>query len=634
MHITRQILSRLIVHEKYARLNPIELRRETWDEIVTRNMEMHIKKFPYIEASIRDAYSQVFAKNVVPSMRSLQFGGQAIEVLPNRIYNCCFLPVKSHKDFAEVMFNLLCGTGVGYSVQNMYVRKLPTVKQPESYTKTRFLIQDSIIGWADAIKVLIESYFNGTRYEFDYREIRKKGSRLVTSGGKAPGPDPLRICIEKITRLLDSKLISNKEYQLKSIDVHDILCHIADAVLAGGIRRAAMISLFDNDDVDMLNCKSGDWWKDNLQRSRANNSAVFNRHRTTYNEFHHVFEQLRNSGSGEPGVFFTNNETLGTNPCGEVSLNPYQFCNLTEINCASLPTNPHLRFSEFFKRVHAATLIGTLQASYTDFAYLRNMWKDTTELEALLGVSLTGIATLDVRDPEVQDMLKSGAELAVEVNREVARIIGINPAARITTVKPSGTSSLVLGTTSGIHAAHSKYYIRNIRVNNSEPVADFFRKTAPQLISPDQTNPNLASVISIPQYMEASVYRGTETAEEFIERVAIVTENWIKPGHIHGGNMHNVSATVTVKPDEWDRVEEIMWESRDRYTGLSILPYSDHTYVQAPFEEITEEKFLEMVQYVTEDLINNLETSIRVYEETDLTNELACAGDNCEISYV
>jgi ribonucleoside-triphosphate reductase len=319
-------------------------------------------------------------------MRSLQFGGKPIEISPNRVYNCGFLPVDDYRAFNEILFLLLGGTGIGFSVQRHHVEKLPEIRHPRADRKRRFLVGDSIEGWADAVKVLMRSYFEGTStIDFDFSDIRPKGAKLITSGGKAPGPEPLKTCIRQLKSILNEK---EEGSQLEPIEVHDIVCHIADAVLAGGIRRAALISLFSADDKEMIACKSGNWWEKNPQRARANNSAVLVRHRVEKEFFDEVWDRIQHSNSGEPGIYFTHDKDWGTNPCCEIGLRPFQFCNLCEVNVSNIESQEDLN-----ERVKAAALVGTLQASYTDFHYLRPIWQRTTEKEALLGIGLTGIAS-------------------------------------------------------------------------------------------------------------------------------------------------------------------------------------------------------------------------------------------------
>jgi len=620
MNKSNRILSDITVFMKYAKYIPETKRRETWDQLVFRNESMHIKKFPNLEKQIRNAYEDVYNKNILPSMRSLQFGGKPIEISPNRVYNCAYLPVESVAAFSETMFLLLGGTGVGYSVQQHHVSKLPSVTVPFEKRTRRFLVMDSIEGWADAIKILMKSYLGNkrsSRIEFDYSDIRPKGARLITSGGKAPGPQPLKEAIVKITGIMDS--LTDGQY-LSTVQVHDIICHIADSVLAGGIRRAALISLFSSDDIAMIACKSGDWWEQNPQRGRANNSALLMRDKLTKGYFIDLWKRIELSGSGEPGFYLSNDKDWGTNPCCEIALRPYQFCNLCEVNGSDLDTQ-----EEFDRRVTNAALIGTIQASYTSFHYLRDIWRETTEKDALIGVSITGIGSGAVTK---LDMDKA-ALLVKKENKRVAKLIGINPSARSTTVKPAGTTSLTLGTSSGIHAWHNDYYIRRIRVGKNESMYKFLAANHPELIEDEYFRPHDTAVISIPQKAPAGSVLRTEHPIELLERVKFVSEMWVKPGHRDGKNTHNISATISIKEDEWDMIGDWMWENKEYYNGLSVLPYNGGTYVQAPFEDITKEEYYNMMETLQLVEIAKIEEDD---DETDLSGELACAGGACEIT--
>jgi ribonucleoside-diphosphate reductase alpha chain len=600
---------------KYARY--VNGRRESWEEIVDRNKSMHIKKFPGLRDEIESAYQFVYQKKVLPSMRSMQFAGRPIEISPNRVFNCSYLPIDDWRSFSEIMFLLLGGTGVGYSVQFHHIEKLPEIRKPNLNKKKRFLIGDSIEGWSDAIKVLIKSYFfGGSSIEFDFSDIRQKGAQLVTSGGKAPGPQPLKECIVKIQGILDVKEDGDK---LTSIEVHDLVCHIADAVLAGGIRRAALISLFSANDMDMMSCKSGNWWELNPQRGRANNSVSLLRHRITREYFNGIWDRIRESGSGEPGIYFTNDKDWGTNPCCEIALRPYQFCNLCEVNVSDV-----INQDDFNDRVRAATFIGTLQASYTNFHYLRDIWKKTTEKEALLGISMTGIASGVVLKLD----MKQAANITKSENKRVSRIIGINCAARTTAVKPAGTTSLTLGTSSGIHAWHNQFYIRRLRVNKSEAIYKYLMSVVPDLMEDEYFRPHDTSVLSIPQMAPNESILRNESAIELLSRVKLVHTEWIKPGHITGQNTHNVSATISIKEDEWIDVGEWMWNNRDSYNGLSVLPFNDHSYKQAPFEDITKSVYDEMFSKLKK---INLTDIYEVDDSTNLMGEIACSGGSCEV---
>jgi ribonucleoside-diphosphate reductase alpha chain len=615
--LPHEILSDITVHMKYARYDSTLHRRETWDELVTRNKNMHLKKFPHLKEEVELAYRFVYNKKVLPSMRSMQFGGKPIEVAPNRIFNCAYLPIDDWRSFSEVMFLLLGGTGVGYSVQFHHVEKLPEIQKPNPKRTRRHLVADSIEGWADAVKVLLKSHFyGGSKVRFDYSDIRPKGAALLTSGGKAPGPQPLRECLVKLEGLLSHKDTGDK---LTSIEVHDMVCHIADAVLAGGIRRAALISLFSADDSEMISAKAGNWWEKNPQRGRANNSVVLMRHRITKEFFMDLWERVKASGAGEPGFYFSNDKDWGTNPCCEIGLRPYQFCNLVEVNSSDL-----IAQSDYEARVRAATFIATLQASYTDFHYLRDVWQRNTEKDALIGVSMTGIASGAVLKLD----MKAGAKIVEAENKRVAKMIDIRPAARTTCVKPAGTTSLVLGTSSGIHAWHNDYYIRRIRVGKNEAVYNHLAIHHPELVEDEYFRPHDTAVISVPQKAPAMAILRGESALDLLKRVEQISRDWVRPGHRRGQNSHNVSATISIRDGEWDAVRDWMWKNRKVYNGLSVLPADGGTYKQAPFEDCTEEEY-EKLLFSLKEL--DLTKVIEYNDNTNLTGELACAGGACEV---
>ena len=617
MEKSNQILSDITVYMKYARFLEEKNRRETWEELVTRNKKMHIKKYPNLESEIEEAYKYVYNKKVLPSMRSMQFGGKPIEVAPNRIYNCAYMPIDNIASFSECMFLLLGGTGVGYSVQKHHVEKLPEIQKPNSKRTRRFLINDSIEGWADAVKALIGSYFKGgTKLKFDFSDIRPKGARLVTSGGKAPGPQPLKECLVKVQGILEE--MENGD-RLEPIQVHDIVCHIADAVLAGGIRRAALISLFSAHDEEMLAAKAGNWWETNPQRGRANNSIVLMRHRITKEYFMNLWDRVKASNSGEPGFYFTNDKDWGTNPCCEIALRPYQFCNLVEVNASDIGSQ-----EEYEARARAATFIATLQAGYTDFHYLREVWRRNTEKDALIGVSMTGIASGKVLELD----MKAAASAVKQTNKRVASQIGIRPAARTTCVKPAGTTSLTLGTSSGIHAWHNEHYIRRIRVGKNEAIYTHLLIHHPELVEDEYFRPHDTAVIGVPQKAPEGAITRSESALQLLKRVSRVSGEWVKPGHSKGQNTHNVSATITIKPDEWPDVGDWMWENRESYNGLSVLPHADHTYKQAPFEDCSPEKY-----QVLYEALNDVDLTkiVEFDDSTNLSGELACSGGSCEV---
>jgi len=845
-----QILSDITVFTKYAKHIPELQRRETWNEIVDRNKQMHLAKFTHLGEEflnqIEHAYQYVYSKQVVPSMRSLQFGGLPMEINNARGFNCSFQAIDHWKAFPETMFLLLSGCGVGFSVQQHHIDKLPAIQERKDRTYT-YLIGDSIIGWADAVKMLLKSYFFGkSKIKFDYRDIRPKGAMLITSGGKAPGPEPLRKCLDNLDAILSKKNVGDK---LTSIEVHDMICFIADAVLAGGIRRAALISLFDKNDEVMLLAKSNfnvlawdyvwedshqlnedgsrdkvkkasvtsegkvkydivltidepgyglrenvliqdvdegslnwyfsdanknadgegwmaPWYLTQSQRGRANNSVVLLREDVTEEEFKSIMKKVEASDAGEPGVYWTNDVEYGANPCFagdqrllttsgyktfrelweqggkqeyspektmddygtldiinedgqkkatnvyrtshgqqlyrvtlkdgtviratsnhrflvsennnivekrlhelvvgdelplylsatttsivsieedgieetfcltepdttrlvvngirigncvEIALLSNQFCNLTEINGVVVNSQEH-----FNTLARVASFLGTLQAAYTDFHYLRPVWRRNTEAEALLGVSVTGIAT-----PILLALDESeAAKAAVEQNEITAKEIGINPAARITCVKPSGTTSCVLGTSSGIHAWHNDYYIRRMRINKNESLYTYMKLYHPELIEDDLSNPAVTGVASFYIAAPEGAILRTESMMDSLERVKRFNQNWVAVGHKTGANKHNVSATISVKSDEWNELSQWMWDNQDGYTGISVLPYNGGTYVQAPFEDITKE-----VYEASRSKVGTIDLT-RVIEMTDATNladQVACAGGVCEI---
>jgi hypothetical protein len=968
LSVNQQILSDITVFMKYAKYIPELNRRETWQELVDRNKKMHLNKFPQLSNEIEEVYKLVYEKKILPSMRSLQFAGKPIEIGNQRIYNCCYLPLNHYKAFSETMFLLLSGCGVGYSVQFHHVEQLEPIQKP---VKTqRYVVEDSIAGWADAVKMLMKSYFTGKfKPRFDFSDIRPKGSLLITSGGKAPGPEPLKICLAHIEAILENKQNGDK---LTPIECHDIQCHLADAVLSGGIRRAAMIATFSFDDEDMLTCKYGNWWEMNPQRARANNSATILRNRVQEHEFKELWKKVELSNSGEPGISFSNDTEYGFNPslkgdtlvvtdsgvfpikdlegktfnvpnldgnisnafcrlsgnnkqlykitldtnkvyyatpehkwpvfkndkyiktptseliagdelpvnnfnrtelfstgnlgnynqgfligwlygdgsvtiredngktvysfivsdkdnvidilfdeiykidgvkrkyfnrgkckefqvgnikfhkwalemgigkkefgiptgiystwteecrrgfidgyfssdgtvdwqdhriaisssnykliedvqdllgfygiksrtaeltipnaifpngktynktyyrkslrinhnnsikfynlfklsveykqilldsflkdkiskldfvkikeielsdvvedvwditvndethcfqlsqvttgnCHEISLRPNTFCNLVEINGSSIESQ-----EDFINRCKSAAFLSTLQASYTDFYYLRPIWKQNTEKDALVGVGITGIASNAINP----GWIKEGSIAIKTENQRVAKLIGINKAARTTTVKPSGTTSVVLGTSSGIHAWHNDYYIRRIRVNKHESIYQYLKTNHPNLVEDEYFRPKDTAVISIPQKApEGSVLR-TENVLDLLERIKLYNTDWVKNGHNKGPNPNNVSATVSIKPEEWEIVGNWMWENKDFYSGISVLPYDGGTYVQAPFENITKEQYEELSQNLHE---IDLSKITELQDLTDLSGELACANGYCEI---
>ena len=801
MNISNKILSDVTVWNKYSRYISELERRETFNEVVDRYYNMMSEKYPHLQERTDKYIKYIRERKILPSMRGLQFAGKAVEKNESRIYNCAFLPIDDYRAFSETMFLLLGGTGVGYSVQERHINQLPGIKKPTSSQK--FIIEDSIEGWADSIKYLLKAYFGLRRHKprFDFSAIRPKGERLVTAGGKAPGPEPLKRCLMQIELILDRRIETGR---LTTLNCHDILCHIADAVLSGGIRRAAMICLFDKNDTSMITCKSGSWWELNPQRGRANNSTVLSRKTTTKEEFNHLWSMIKASGSGEPGIYWTNNLDWGTNPCCftgdtlvatadgrnavsikdlcdenykgpvysmqtqinqvvtshcsnvwisrknaklvkvtlddgstfrctpdhrimlrngqymeaqkltegvslmpfnsfkrtdrdyrmissntgrdiaqyahvaqaydiikvssikfledredvydmtvegthnfaiitskgdsnfitssgvfvhncEIALKPHSFCNLTEINVSEVTTD-----EEMEGLVLAAAYFGTLQAGFTDFHYLRSIWQQTTEEDALIGVGMTGIASgmLD-KDGEPFDLPYLAAR-AKKMNKIIAESIGINSAARVTTVKPSGSTSCVVGSSSGIHAWHDEYYIRRMELNANEALVPYLLANYPELIKPLERRPG-DYVLEFPQSAPLqAVLRNKETALQFLNRVHKFNVEWVAEGHRRGDNRNNVSATCSVREDEWDDVGEWMWKNKGIYNGMSVLPYDGGTYSQAPFETISKSRYYKMMESLAE---VDLTKVIELDDATDLNQQVACggAGGSCEI---
>ncbi len=618
MDLSQKILSDITVFNKYSKHIPNKNRRENWSELCERNKNMHLDRYPEsgLGAEIVEVYKKfVETKKTLPSMRSMQFAGRPIELSNNRMFNCAYVAADNPAVFWETMFLLLGGSGVGYSVQRRHVSQLPMVKGPTDKPR-RFLVGDSIEGWADAIKVLVRSYFEGKSDPvFDFRDIRKKGAKLITSGGKAPGPDPLRICIDHIRSIMNGAI----GRMLEPIEVHDIQCFIADAVLAGGIRRAAMIALFSLDDMDMLTCKSGSWWELNPQRGRANNSVVLKRGDVTKEQFFSLWQVVKRSNAGEPGMFWTNDYNVGTNPCAEISLRSMQFCNVTDVNVDDVETQEELN-----ARVKAGAFLGTLQAGYINFHYLRPEWRENTEKDALIGVGMTGVGSGKVMKLD----LVEAAKVVVEENIRIAKIIGINPATRNTTLKPAGTTSLVLGCSSGVHAWHNDFYVRRMRVGKNEALYYYMVNKFPTLIEDCVYKPHLEAVMMFPQKApEGSILR-TEPALDLLERVKRLNIEWVGTGYVSGSNQHNVSCTISLQENEWAPVGEWMWDNQDHYTGISVLPYDNGTYVQAPFTDCTEADFENMMKFMAD---INLDDVIEIEDNTSLTDQAACGGGACVV---
>ena len=933
------LLSSVTVFSKYARYLPSKKRRESWDEICDRYELMMNTKFPQYKEEINVAIQYVREKKLLPSMRALQFAGIPIERNNARGYNCSYSPINHYRAFDEAMFLLLSGCGYGFSVQKHHVDQLPAINplfKSNGIKERKFLVNDSLEGWAEAVKVLMKAYFGlaQSKPRFDFSDIRAKGARLITSGGKAPGPFPLQMCLFMIESILESKTAGSK---LTPIECHDIICHVADAVLTGGIRRAALISLFSFDDDEMISCKSGNWWETNPQRGRANNSVVIVRNKIKEEEFLNLWDKIKSSNAGEPGVYFTNDKDYGTNPCCfagdaklstedgykrfdelqhnsnflayningelvpckvwsngkkkiiyiklsngksiectpdhkfmtvsgesveaqnlkglrlmpdfeinqqiteftkygfvqgdgglgrlksedhkgmeihfgekdadvaeifdssvgkqyivgyndvlreygfssnqlpdrglpeslyswtypqiqqflkglysangsvikghrvslkstcyrlitevqgllrslgiesyittnkakevkfsngnytckesydlnitqsesvcmfagkigfihkykqeslidlikckaplvsaiynndherdvfdfsldddthwgvvegviahncEISLRPNTFCNLCEINGSNIEDE-----YDFYDRCDNAAFLGTLQATFTDFHYLRPIWQINTEKDFLVGVGITGIASNKLTD----DMLIKGSAIVKRCNALFSEQLGIKPAARTTTIKPSGTTSCVLGTSSGIHAWHNDYYIRRMRFGKNEPIYKYILDTNPHLVEDEYFKPKQQCVISIPIKAPDNSITRDESALDLLERVHKFNTKWVQEGHNRGPNYNNVSATISIKDDEWVDVGNWMWANRGSYNGISVLNHDNGSYIQAPFEDITKEQYDSIVSQMVDINLNDI---VEEDDDTDLAGEVACAGGLCEI---
>ena len=616
MNKSNRLLSEIVAYRTYAKyLAPLN-RRETLTETINRNMIMHLDKFPKLSRDIIKAYKQVHDLKVMPSMRSLQFGGEAITKNNVRLFNCAFSHISYPRIFAEALYLLLSGTGFGFSVQDRHISQLPSLRTPKE--EGTYVVHDSIEGWAESINQLMQAYFyGGIRPLFDFSGVRQKGSYLVTTGAKAPGPEPLRAMLQRVESILKGAV----GRKLTDLEVHDIICLIADCVLAGGIRRAALISLFDRNSKAMLTSKHGNWWEKHPHRARANNSAVLPRGEVGRDEFFYVYDMCIASNAGEPGFFWTNDVDWGTNPCAEIALQSNQFCNLTTTNLTGVKND-----KDFENRIYAASFLGTLQASYTEFPYLSEKWKSVTESEALIGCSFTGIADATELTAE---QLRRASETVLSVNDKYAKKLGINRAARTTAIKPEGTASCVLGSSSGIHARHAEYYLRRVRMNRDDELAKYLTRMCPELVEPDLFS-QTGVVVTIPQESPAgAIIRSKESAIDLFERVKLYYNNWIVPGHRSGVNTHNVSCTINYKPEEVEELRQKLWDDREQYAAVSLLPSDDSVYQQAPFEDCTEEVFRKYDTMVNEiDLAKVLEME----DNTNRAEQLACAGGVCEIT--
>ena len=604
---TRALMSDTKFYEAYSRWDEEKNRYETWEEAVTRVMDMHRdyykdKMTPELGHLIDEAESLYKLKYALGAQRALQFGGDQLLKHQMKMYNCTSTYADRASFFNELFYVLLCGAGAGFSVQYHHVDNLPSISERKKQAKG-YVVEDCIEGWADSLGVLMSSYFvgggthpefEGRKVYFDLSNIRPKGA-MISGGFKAPGPEPLRRALDKIEYMLQGIVLSGRD-RLKPIEVYDIAMHAADAVLAGGVRRSATICLFSYDDEEMMNAKTGNWFVDNPQRARSNNSAVIVRNEITPQQFSKLMTSIKQFG--EPGFYFVEDKDFTTNPCVEIGMYPqidgesgWQGCNLTEINGGKCTTR-----EEFFKACRAATIMGTLQAGYTNFKYLSDASRKIFERESLLGVSATGW----MNNPDIlldEQIQREGAQIVKDVNEEVAKLIGINPAARTTCVKPSGNASVLLQTASGIHAEHSPLYIRHVQLNKESEVAQLIMETNPYMVEESVWSANKSDyVIGFPIVSPAgSLYRDELYGTNLLEKVKSVQQNWVEAGTrveacAHPKLRHNVSNTVTVMGDQWKEVEEYVYENRGYYAGISFLGgFGDKDFNQAPMTEVLTE---------------------------------------------
>lgn len=613
-------LSKFTAWLKYAKFLEEKGRRETWEETVWRNANMHLEKFkdmPDICAEIKRVYKDfVLPMKIVPSARSLQYAGNAIVDNPARMYNCCFVAVDSLRAFDEAIFLLMSGCGVGFSVESHVISKLPKVVVPTE--QTCHVIADTKEGWAIAFRQLIGAYFGeNAKPSFDYSSIRPAGAPLKLSGGTASGPGVLKSSLESVDKIL-SKLKTGDS--LSSLQAFDIICHGALCVAAGGSRRSSLICLFSPDDQDMLTCKEPkNIGTENYQRYGSNNSAVFYRKSTTKAEFEKFWAYASTQKTGDPGVYWSNSKKSGTNPCVEVGLKRGQFCCLVEVNGSTVISQ-----WDFNERCHAASFIATLQASYTDFKYIRPCWREQTEKEALIGVGVTGICSGQMASMN----LVEASQVVKDTNRAIARRIGINASPRCTVVKPAGTTSLLFGCSSGIHAWHAKRYRRRITIAHVEPVYKFLKERVPDALDPKYAYPN-QSWLNFPVVAPENSITREEKLEEMLARVRRWNVEWVGGGHRSGKVHNNVSATLFLEDSDWEPLKEWMWENRNIYNGLAFFPkYDDSSHPQLPHEDCSPEEIEEMEQRLV-DL--DLSQFIEGENNTNFMAEAACTTESCEI---
>ena len=618
-----------IATSRYARWIEGEGRRETWGETVDRYVDnIMVPKMgdDSYTKSLRDA---ILNLEVMPSMRALMTAGPALDRDNTAGYNCSYLPVDDPKSFDEAMFILLCGTGVGFSVERQYVKKLPDVPDNLFQSDTTVIVKDSKEGWAKSLRQVIALLYSGEIPKWDVSKVRPAGAKLKTFGGRASGPAPLVDLFNFVIRVFANA----KGRKLSSIECHDIMCKIGEVVVVGGVRRSAMISLSNLSDDRMRHAKSGSWWENDPQRALANNSVSYTEKPDAVS-FMREWMSLVESGSGERGIFNRQasvaqskkngrrdpNHEFGTNPCSEIILRPYQFCNLTEVVVRATDTVDTLE-----RKVRMATILGTIQSSYTKFPYLRKVWQNNTEEERLLGVSLTGIMDnplMKTSNNGLEKTLEHLKAIAVATNAEWAERLGIPVAAAITCVKPSGTVSQLVDSSSGIHARHSEYYIRTVRGDNKDPLTQFMKDQGipnePDVFKPDQT-----TVFSFPMKAPAGATVTSDlSAIDQLKMWLAYQRSWCE---------HKPSVTINVKSDEWFSVGAFVYENFDEMSGVSFLPYNEHTYQQAPYQEVGKSDYEMLLSCMPDSIDWGKLSEYEVEDNTAGSQTLACSGDSCEI---
>lgn len=612
---------------RYARWLSKEGRREDWNETVKRLVDYYTEQVKLTDADVAPLEQAIYNLEVMPSMRALMTAGPAMDRCHVPAYNCAYLPVDSPRSFDEAMYILMCGTGVGYSVEDKYVSQLPRISEQFEDTETVVRVADSKEGWAKAFREVVSLLIAGQIPKWDVSRVRPAGERLKTFGGRASGPQPLVDLFEFSRDLFRG----SAGRRLTSVECHDLMCKVADIVVVGGVRRSAMISLFDCTDDRMSKAKFGAWWNDSPHRALANNSAVYENRRPDVGFFMEKWKELYDSKSGEPGFFSRaacqqiagrngrrdNTYDFGTNPCSEIILRPFQFCNLTEVVVRSTDSVESLK-----RKVRLASILGTIQSTFTDFKYLRKKWQDQCNEERLLGVSLTGICD-NIKLLSSDKVLAELRDVAVATNREWAERLGIPQSTAVTCVKPSGTVSQLVNSASGLHTRHSAYYLRTVRGDNKDPITAFLKDqgvySEPCVMKGDTT-----TVFYFPvEAPKGSVTRDDQNAIQALELWAKLQEHWCE---------HKPSATVNVKEEEWPDVGAWVYNNFDTLSGVSFLPYDGGSYKQAPYQAISKKEYKDWLK--KHPRVNIDWSRLSEYEKEDTTTgsqELACTGNVCEI---